>query len=407
MSSPPSSLLHAAATGLLIAWGAASFVAPYWSPVAALLALLVLPWFAGWRQPDGPRAKASDWGLAAWCALALPLASVLACLANGVPLRKVDTAEFTLVLFAFAAGVWLNNARAVALGMGLGAIVILPYAIWDYAQVWQQVRGLADQHLMVPRAGALGNPITLGELSACTLILTVFLLRGRLRLAVMVVGTILVALSQTRGVWPIAALAWGLLAWALRHESAHGQPRQGQAAWRRWWPLMVLVLAGLAWMVGQRLWVTWLDVSRLSAGDVSTPTGIRLQLWKAAWMIFVDHPWFGVGSNQYVHAKAVLIDQGLIAASAPHPHAHNTLLNQLAELGLTGVFASLSIAVALVWRSIRQWHSPAAQALLWFVVAWMLAGLTQDTLAHQISARMWIIVSGYLLGCLAAERAGS
>jgi O-antigen ligase len=93
---------------------------------------------------------------------------------------------------------------------------------------------------------------------------------------------------------------------------------------------------------------------------------VRPRLWHIAWLVFRDAPVLGQGYRQYG------LQNFLLSADLPPPrvtgftdHAHNLVLNVMAEFGLAGL--ALLLAGALLWAAglVRQPRTPA----LWWVCA--------------------------------------
>ncbi len=79
----------------------------------------------------------------------------------------------------------------------------------------------------------------------------------------------------------------------------------------------------------------------------------RLAHWDAAWQMFSRSPWLGVGIGQYA---VVYPEVALPRWQDPLGHAHNYYLHTLAETGLLGLAAYLTLlasALALAWRRTR------------------------------------------------------
>lgn len=79
----------------------------------------------------------------------------------------------------------------------------------------------------------------------------------------------------------------------------------------------------------------------------------RMAHWQAAWAMFSDRPWLGVGAGNY---EVVYPAYRLPAWREALGHAHNYYLNVLAESGLVGLAAYLAVlcaGLALAWHSVR------------------------------------------------------
>ena len=84
------------------------------------------------------------------------------------------------------------------------------------------------------------------------------------------------------------------------------------------------------------------SLSRLSNSEGMT---IRLVEWYKAWLIFLEHPWFGSGWGSYGYQSFVIsLDSRFFDtpySSAVFSNTHNIVLNLLAELGLVGILIVL------------------------------------------------------------------
>jgi len=81
----------------------------------------------------------------------------------------------------------------------------------------------------------------------------------------------------------------------------------------------------------------------------SGTTFFRLQLWRSSWMMFRDHPWLGVGPDNFLYQYR---SRYILPAAWQEPdlsHPHNVLLDYGCRLGLCGLTAGLWLQVAF-WR---------------------------------------------------------
>ncbi|MBL7064285.1 MAG: O-antigen ligase family protein [Anaerolineae bacterium] len=81
----------------------------------------------------------------------------------------------------------------------------------------------------------------------------------------------------------------------------------------------------------------------------SGTTFFRLQLWRSSWMMFREHPWLGVGPDNFLyHYRGCYI----LPAAWQEPdisQAHNILLDYATRMGLVGLAAGAWLQVAF-WR---------------------------------------------------------
>src|ERR1035437_2753073 len=147
-------------------------------------------------------------------------------------------------------------------------------------------------------------------------------------------------LSQTRGNWIVVPL------FIVIGFSAHKKIRI-----RHQFTVLALaiVLFGSLYafssMVQTRVSAAQLDISHYINGDnLDTSIGIRFQLWKGAWLLFKENPFFGVGPERFTDALQALASRHVITpTAATFPHAHNDILFNMATLGIFGMLAILML----------------------------------------------------------------
>ncbi len=94
-------------------------------------------------------------------------------------------------------------------------------------------------------------------------------------------------------------------------------------------------------------YVTVFDVRGVKVDDANFAVVERMAHWQAAWEMFFDHPWLGVGFGNYAVMYPVY---ALPRWSDPLGHAHNYYLNVAAEAGLVGLGAYLLLWAAVFWQ---------------------------------------------------------
>jgi O-antigen ligase len=157
------------------------------------------------------------------------------------------------------------------------------------------------------------------------------------------------------------------------------------------------------------------DVAEYHAdGQAATSVGARLEMWKAAWMLFREHPVTGTGRANFHRSLNDLADAGKISdAVRPFRHAHNEMLNALATGGVVGGLALAFLyaaPMAFFVRCLRRDGAsrPYALAGLLLVLSFIDFGLTQVMFAHHVSAAFYALTVCLLAGlCIMLEHAGT
>jgi len=189
-----------------------------------------------------------------------------------------------------------------------------------------------------------------------------FLQRPRALLLIWIIGALgVLALTVSRGGW---GGAWvGLLVLiALNWRSAlEFYKRIPEEVW-----LLVIVLLGVIAL----LLVMHADFSM---------RGGRWEFWSLAWRMFIAHPITGAGPGtfQYFWVQAH-------PDRIPYPHAHSIVFNTLAETGLLGFAALISLAIALGRAWWKRWQVSSGQTchlsgLISSVIAFGVQNLVDST----------------------------
>lgn len=96
-------------------------------------------------------------------------------------------------------------------------------------------------------------------------------------------------------------------------------------------------------------WKLFDAVARLEEGDAGSA---RAALWRHAWMMFMTHPWFGVGWMEFgIEQWRQLRSVGMTVELAQQ--AHNQVLDLLAKTGTIGAGSVLLTLGAWFWRVLR------------------------------------------------------
>lgn len=125
--------------------------------------------------------------------------------------------------------------------------------------------------------------------------------------------------------------------------------------------------------------------------DTSAGTGFfRLRLWQSAWTMLCDHPWLGVGLDNFLYqyrTRYILPD----AWQEPNlSHPHNILLDFATRLGIGGLLVLLWLQLAfwrVAWPLYRRLSKGAEKAL-----TLGLMGSMVTTLAHGLVDQSFFLV---------------
>ena len=139
-----------------------------------------------------------------------------------------------------------------------------------------------------------------------------------------------------------------------------------------------------------------------------TAVGGRFEIWAAAWKMFEENPWFGVGLNQYKATAKRFVQEGQWESSINsidiHPHAHNEILDALATRGVFG-FLALSLLfgdpLLIFHRRIGADHSHTSRlgcAGLLLVVAYVSCGITDVSLHFEEQIVVYLFSISVLFG---------
>ena len=183
---------------------------------------------------------------------------------------------------------------------------------------------------------------------------------------------------------------------------------------------LALILAGfIAYASSQsmhhRINELYDDVTSLEHGNPDTSTGIRLQLYKAAMMVFVQNPVFGAGPEGFAGEMDAMQKAGVVtpmAAGLGRGEVHNELLSRAAGMGIFGIISMLLIYLVPAGIFYRAMRSSAAKIRqsgmlgLVFVTGFMVFGLTAETLNLTMATAFYSLTVAVLLAaCLNVHEA--
>ncbi len=146
--------------------------------------------------------------------------------------------------------------------------------------------------------------------------------------------------------------------------------------------------------------------------DATTSVGARLEMWKAAWMIFRQHPLLGVGMGGFAVEKQALIDAGnLDPAVASFLHPHNEYAAALATRGIIGLVSLLLMfgVTGKVFYDMARRAQPATQlagfAGLIVVISFAHFALSGDTFDRALPITFFTFLIAILMALAPASSA--
>lgn len=245
-----------------------------------------------------------------------------------------------------------------------------------YALVWVGARPALS------RRGALGDRLLWGLALGSSLLMALGIVASWSRGALVGVlgGLALVALRLGRRVWLILFIVALVLA--------------------IWAPTLLGALpGGFIGRLGDAFTLIGQDLSTLEITDANFALVERYAHWQAAWRMFAQRPWFGVGVGQY---PVVYPSVAIPRWQDPLGHAHNIYLNILAEQGLVGLGAYLALvfaALVALWRRAGKaagWERAFALGALGMLGHLMAHSLFDNLYVHEmylLVALVWAIAT--------------
>ncbi len=347
-----------------------------WHPILGWIMAL-----AGWALVAASAAVYSDVALREWRTVFLA-AALFALLLH---LCRTDPSAPWLLLLA-----WITGGVVVAL-IGLGQFTT--DAMLIEAEGVHRVRSLYGS----PNNLALYLERTLMPTLALLLLLPNGTRRWLALLAAAIQGSVLL-LTYSKGALLLGLPAGLATLWlggifVLR--------RQGNSTRPLWW---LAAAAGLA-LVALLPFLGTERFQRLL--DFSSGTGFtRLQLWRSSLQMALDHPWLGVGPDNflYTYRNQYLLPEAWQEPNLNHPHSW--LLDWWTRLGLFGLVLGLGWWVTGIrdnWRRLRDisrstLHGARSDAAIWLgLLAAMAAALSHGLidLSYAVPDLMlvWVLLT--------------
>ena len=366
------------------------------SPVELFTLLTLAAWLTRTTLDAGAAARRDGWRFRLpklqrpdWAVIAFFLVACLSLFFTA--LRDVAITEWRVVILEpFLFYFLIRAIRPIAGEMWvildafvLSGVIVACYGLWQY---------FTGQNLITAEGGLLrlrsiyGSPNNVGLYldRLLPLLLAMWLLgkrviHGRRRVAyLLAIPPVALALLLT---FSKGALLLGMPAailvvfWVWQRQAG-----------RRTWPWVILAMAGgiAALLVAGRIPAV---AARL---DLFGMTGFfRLSLWRSAVNMFMDHPWFGVGLDNFLYAYRgrYILDAAWQEPNLNHPH--NIILDFATRLGLLGLLAG----GWMIWETGRSLlKNIRLNGSEWLPVAAGFGGSLAAMLAHGLVDHSFFLV---------------
>ena len=335
------------------------------------------------RLPARPRPTRADWAVLVFVLFAT--ASLWVAARRDVALSEWRVVIIEPALFYFLLRAIRPSGRELWVVLDawvVGGVVVAGYGLWQYA---------TGQELITAEGGLLRLRSIYGSPNNVALYLDRLL---PLLVAVPLLGQTLPVARRRLYALAIAPVGLALLLTFSKGALFLGIPVGllvvfwvwQRRAGRRTWPWVAgAAVAGVAALLvaGQ--------IPALAARlDLFGATGFfRVNLWRAAVNMAIDHPLLGVGLDNFLYAYrgGYILDAAWQEPNLNHPH--NIVLDFATRLGLLGLLAGawlIGEAARALWRAVHRLDAP------WLPVAAGLAGALAAMLAHGLVDHSFFLV---------------
>jgi len=156
------------------------------------------------------------------------------------------------------------------------------------------------------------------------------------------------------------------------------------------------------------------DLSTLETNPDS-PTGLRLQIWRAALHVFVKNPIFGAGPDEFARVAPALGSEGYLTprgVELARAEVHSEILKHAVDLGIFGIVATLLIYFVPLGMFVRAARNPdhiiRRTGVLGscFVISFVVFGLTVETFDLKMTATFYSLTIAVFLA-IATNNAGN
>jgi O-antigen ligase len=168
--------------------------------------------------------------------------------------------------------------------------------------------------------------------------------------------------------------------------------------------------------VAKRVDQAFVEIHKFEQGNAESSVGARLKMWEIGLAYFEDHPWTGIGIGQF--ARVLRASPYCDGRTKPSmvcvlEHAHNDMVEAASTTGVPGLVTFLGlflVPAGIAVSTLRRCRAnqsdrgvSLACACLGVVMASLISGLTQVTMAHQANVVFYAGLIGLLLGLAGRE----
>lgn len=223
-----------------------------------------------------------------------------------------------------------------------------------------------------------------------------------LKLLTFCVGLYVTILTQTRGSWitipAIVALALGFFANFL--------PRYKSILAGASLLLLASTFASSS-IVHNRFSAFEGDIDQYNQGNRDTSLGLRIQMWQGAWILFKEHPAFGVGRENFKKEMTGLASRKIVTPAASElVHSHNEVLFNMATYGIWGLISILSVYFVPAYYFARDRHHQdrqvrtAAYLGLLLCISFFFYGLVDLMFFWNITGSFYCMSAAVFMTCI-------
>gem|GEM_PF-1959057 len=126
--------------------------------------------------------------------------------------------------------------------------------------------------------------------------------------------------------------------------------------------------------------------------------GERFAMWRAAFLMFLQRPWLGVGAGAFQStARALLRQREVSPVVWPYEHAHSDYFNRLGSAGVLGLLSLIALYAAILLGGKRRGYRSDDPSLTCLAVGLAIFGLTETMFAHSLVLSSVVMLTAGLM----------